>query len=296
MNIQCKTEIPAVPGLPDQELSVGREFLLVCDGEWSRELNVEKLHFIKSDQQKYVIKLLGFEFRSSTTADLKVTSYTAGEVKIPNLRLTDDTQTVDLGELNFAVKSVLPPPDPNNPEVKQEPFGPMGPAQLPIPPVYWAMLVGAIVLLALMIGFKAFRYFQRRRMLEDLREHDAAVSPLVQFHQGFRRLQRQNQVFFGIKDPAHEDILSCLDGTNQMLRLYLTRRFQVPAMKWSDRLILRDIRRYHPGIFAENGDDLGKLFKEYSRAFKDKEHLEATDVLSISSHCRVLVERMERHS
>lgn len=293
MSYQCKIQIPPVEGLKEQELTVGREFILVCEGDFPKDLVTEKLHFVVDAKAKYAIQLRSMEFRSTTEADLKVTSLMAGKIAIPNLQLTDDTQTLDLGQVAFEVTSVLPPPDPQN-QTKQEPFGPIGPAQLPVPSLYWALLAGVLILAAVIAGMRIFRAVQRRKMLEELREHDSSLSPLAQFHQGFRKLQRQNKVFFGVTNVPPEDVLQCVDDTYRMLKLYLTRKFQVPALEWSPRLVIKDIRKHHPRHFAQDGDELGKLYKEYERASQDKEHLKAQDVLAIANHCRSLVEKMER--
>jgi hypothetical protein len=293
MSYQCKIQIPPVEGLKEQELTVGREFILVCEGAFPKDLAVEKLHFIMDAKAKYAIQLRSMEFRSTTEADITVTSLIAGKITIPNLQLTDDTQTLDLGQVAFEVTSVLPPPDPQN-QTKQEAFGPIGPAHLPVPPLYWALLGGVILLAAIIASMRIYRVVQRRKMMEELREHDAAISPLAQFHQGFRKIQRQNKVFFGVANVPQEDVLQCVDETYHMLKLYLTRKFQVPALEWSPRLVIKDIRRHHPRHYAQDADELGKLYKEYERAFQDKEHLKAQDVLAIANHCRSLVEKMER--
>lgn len=293
MSYQCKTQIPPVEGLKDQELTVGREFILVCQGDFPKDLAQDKLHFVVEAKNKYAIQLRSLEFRSTTEADLTVTSLVAGKMGFQNLQMTDGTQTLDLGPVDFEVVSVLPPPDPQN-QTKQEPFGPIGPASLPVPPLYWALLAGVILLAAAIAGMKIYRVVQRRKMLEDLREHDAAISPLAQFHQSFRRLQRQNKVFFGVQDVPLEDVLQTVDQTYDMLKLYLTRKFQVPALEWSSRLVVKDIRKHHPRHYAQDGEELAKLYKEYERAFQDREHLKAQDVLAIANHCRLLVEKMER--
>lgn len=294
MSYDCKMDIPEVAGLPANQLTVGRDFIVTCEGEFPKDLVIEKLQFaFEKPNEKYILHLRSFEFRSSTTAEMKVTSYLAAQVEVPNLVLTDGTQKIELGRLAFKVESVMPPQDPQNPETKQEPFGPIGPATLPVPPLYWALLAGVIALALVAAGFKIYRTVQRRRMLEDLREHDAALSPLAQFHQSFRKLQRQNRVFFGVQDVPPEDILQTLTESYHMFKLYITRRFQVPAMEWSPRLVLKDVRKYHPRIFAEHGDELGKVYKEFERASQDKAHLKAQEVLAIANHARNLVERME---
>lgn len=291
--IQCKAEIPAVQGLKDNELTVGREFLLVCDGDFPKDLAQEKLQFVIKPEEKYQIHLLGFEFRSPTQADIKVTAYKAGNFQYQDLQLTDGTQVLSLGPIQYVVESVLPKPEPGQPETKQEPYGPVGPASMSVPMLYWALLAGFIGLVILIFIGKIYRVVQRRNMLERLKEHDSALTPLAQFHQSFRRLQRVNTVFFGAK-AEKEHIFQCLEETHAMFKLYITRRYQVPAIEWGDRLVLKDIKKHHKAMFLEYGDELKKLFKEFQRGFEDKENLKEQDVLNISTQTRVLVEKMER--
>lgn len=293
--IQCKTEIPSVPGLPDNELTVGREFLLICEGDIPKVLQQEKINFVLKPEQKYSLKLLGFELRSFGEADFKVTSYTSGAVKFDDLQVTDGTITFSLGTVKFDVTSVLPQQQPGQEATKVEPYGPIGPATMGVPILYWAILAAIVGLFALLFFARVFRAIQRRNMIQRLREHDSALSPLAQFHQSFRKLQRSNPVFFaGVTD--HDQIVQCLQATNDMYRLFLTRRFQVPAMEWSDRLILRDIQRHHPAVFSEYSSEMKKIFREFQRGFQDKDTLQEKDVLNIATHARLLVEKLERPS
>lgn len=293
--LQCKTEIPSIEGLNENELTVGREFLLVCDGDFPKDIAQDKLHFNLKPEEKYKIHLLGFEFRSPTQADVKVTAYQAGSIQFQELQLTDGSHTLSLGAIHYDVQSVLPKPEPGQGQVKQEPYGPVGPASLSVPLLYWGILAGFFVFLFLVLITKVLRIVQRRNMLERLKEHDSALSPLAQFHQSMRRLQRVNTVFFG-GAATKEDIAQCLTETGQMLKLYLTRRYQMPALEWSDRLILKDLKKYNPKIFAEFGDELQKLLKEYQRGQQDQASLIEQDVLNIATQCRQLVEKMERVS
>lgn len=293
--IQCKTEIPAVPGLIDNELTVGREFLLVCEGEFPRTLVQEKLQFNLKPEEKYQIHLLGFEFRSPTQADIKVTAYKAGEIQLSNLQLIDGVEVLDLGSIQYKVVSVLPPPEAGQQEVKVEPYGPVGPATMGIPAIYWAFFAGFLAVLILWLMSRFVRVIQRRNMLARLKEHDSALSPLVEFHQSFRRLQRANTVFFGnVAEPEH--IQQCLEQTHTMFKLFLTRSYKVPALEWSDRLVLNDIKKHHPKVFSEYSGELKKLMNEYVRGFQDKKNLKEKDVLNIALQTRKLVEKMERVS
>ncbi|WP_413612490.1 hypothetical protein [Bdellovibrio sp. HCB-110] len=303
--LQCKMEMPSVEGLKENELTVGREFLFVCDGEFPKDLacvspaqpecKPGKLHFVLKPEEKYQIHLLGFEFRSATQADIKATAYKAGNFQYQDLQLTDGTQTLSLGPIQYMVQSVLPPPEPGQQQAKQEPFGPIGPASLSVPMLYWAILAGVIGLIILLCVSKIYRVVQRRNMLERLKEHDSALTPLAQFHQSMRRLQRTNTVFFG-GAAKKEDIKQCLEETYQMLKLFLTRSYQMPAMEWNDRLILKDLKKYNRKVYFEHGDELKKLLKEYHRGIQDKDAVTGQDILNIATHCRILVEKMERVS
>ncbi|WP_374000379.1 hypothetical protein [Bdellovibrio bacteriovorus] len=293
--IQCKAEIPSIEGLKDNELTVGREFLLVCDGDFPKDLQQEKLHFVLKPEQKYQIHFLGFEFRSQTQADVKATAYTAGNIQFEDLQLSDGTQTLSLGPIHYAVQTVLPQQQPGEAPVKQEPFGPIGPASIGVPMLYWALLAGFIGLLVLIAISKVYRVVQRRNMLERLREHDSALSPLAEFHQQFRRLQRTNPVFFG-KDADKGQIDEVLVETNKIFKLFLTRQFRVPALEWSERLVIKDLKKYHAKTYAELSEDLKKVLREYQHAFKDRKNLSSNDVLNLATQARVLAEKMERLS
>lgn len=296
--IQCKVEIPNVSGLKENELTVGREFLLACEGEFPKNLAQDKLQLVVKPEQKYSIKLLGFEFRSATQADIKVTSYTPGQVQFENLQIGDESQVVDLGPVSYKLESVLPPPEPpkhGEQQAKVEPYGPIGPMTISVPNLYWAILASIIGLIVLFIAARIFRYVQRRNMIERLKEHDSALSPVAEFHQNFRRMQRVNTVFFG-GQAKPEDIPLCLDETRGMLKLYITRRYQIPALEWGPRLILKNLKKYHPKVYQETGDELEKLIKEFLHAHEDRAGISSSDMLNLTKRTRLLVEEMERLS
>jgi hypothetical protein len=294
--VTCKVEIPEVQGLRENELTVGRDFLLHCEGEFPKELAQDKLHFVLTPEQKYVIKLRGFEYRSATSADMKVTSYVAGPQAFQNLQLTDGTTTLDLGEINFMLQSVLPPPEqPKQGEApkKNEPYGPIGPATIGIPQSYWMALAAVVGVLILFIAMKSYRFFQRRRLLEGLRKHDSAQSPIHEFYAHQRKLQRYNTVFFG-GEGTPEDISAAVVELQRMLKLYITRKYKVPAMEWSPRLVAQDLKRYHHKAYLEFGTETQKLLAEFNKAQKDANKVKTSDVLNLNKRTRVLVESLEK--
>lgn len=291
--VQCKVEIPSLEGLKEQELTVGREFYLSCEGEWPKDLQQDKLQFILKPEQKYSIKLLHFEFRSPSVADLKVTAYHAGGIRLENLQLSDGQQTLDLGTVEYLVQTVLEQPAEGG--KPQEPFGPIGPAKLPVPALYWALMVGVLLVVIGVVSAKLFRVVQRRNMIRRLKRHDSAQSPIAEFYATQRRIQRSNPVFFG-GEAELADVQSCVIDLQKALLIYLTRRYQVPALEWSPRLIIKNLKSYHRPVYEEFHGDLLKLLKEFYKALQAKQLLRTQDALNLSKRTRKLVEEMEKIS
>jgi len=288
--IQCSVDIPKVSGLEDQQLTVGRVFYLNCTGDWPKTLKQDQLHFEGDANLKYQVKLLKFEFRSPTEADLQVTSYLAAKHQLPNLILTDGEQKVELGPVQFQVQSILPPQDKGE---KVEPYGPFGPATIPVPALYWLVLVGAIAFVGILVGLKIWRFNQRRSMLERLKQHDSALSPLQEFHQSMRKLQRANPVFYG-KEASREELRQGVEELSRMFKVYISRRLRVPAFEWNERLIVKDIRDYHPHIFAEYSRRIHELFREFKKAQDHSQKLHEKDVSQLAEALRRVLEGVEK--
>lgn len=286
--IQCKVDIPTVRGLEDSQITVGREFYLNCSGDWPRTLKPEAVQFENAEAIKYQLKLLKFEFRSPTEADLKITSYHAGDHRWQDLAVTDGSQKVQLGPVQFQVQSVLP-----QGEEKVEAFGPIGPASIPVPLFYWLVMVGVLLLTVALVGLRFWRYNQRKAMLQRLKEHDLALSPLQEFHQSMRRLQRANSVFYD-KEATPEELRSGVDELTRMFKVYLSRRLRVPAFEWGDRLVLKDIKRYHSDVYSEFGRKIQDLFNEFKKAQSPQQKLQSHDVTQLADGLRKLLEGMDR--
>lgn len=300
--VQCKIEIPAVTGLKDNELTVGREFGLICEGEFPKNLNSQKLHFVEAAETKYLIKLLRVNLESESKAVFAVTSYKAGDIHWPDLQMTDDAQTFSLGPIAYKVESVIPKPEQKQASAqgqeqqqKTEAYGPIGPVNISIPQIYWIILLAAIGLFFSLVIFKIIRVVQRRNMIERLKEHDAALTPAAQFHASMRKLQRTNAVFFGAEESL-EGAQGALEELRRMLLLYITRKYQIPALTWSPRLVIKDLKKYHRKIYVESGKELQPLLKEYQHASENKQSVIGSDIVNLSKRTRQLVELMENLS
>lgn len=293
----CNVDIPEVQGLKSGELTVGRDFFLHCETEFPHQLDTEKLNFVLKPEENYQIKLLSFELRSPTSADIKVTSYRTGEMNFKELMLSDGNQSVNLGEVQFAVRSVLPPQQAPMPGMEQasqqpQPYPAMGPVGLSVPVFYWIVLAAVILLFVGVVIYKLIRRLQRKNLIERLRSYDAALSPIAQLHQNLRRLQRSNTVFFGgSSDQKH--ITEAVIESEKYLKLFLTRQYQTPAFEWGDKAVLRDIKTHHNDIYKEFHRELSALFEEYTKAKKDFSKVTESDAQQIVKRTRQLAEHME---
>lgn len=310
IDLQCKIEIPQVQGLQDNELTVGREFLFVCDGEFPKDLAQDKLSFIKTPEMKYQIKLLGFEFRSPTQADIKATSYVVGPLRLPQLQLTDGNHILNLGDQAFTLATVIQPPkqgaeteagteqqsgQPQQAQQQVQPFPAMGPMNIPVPSLYWAILGVVLGGLFVTIFYKIFRVIQRKNMLERLKQYDSVQSPEQQYHASYRKLQRTSPVFYE-QAVSSEDVQAVVSDTMVFLKTYLTRKYKVPALECNDRLILKDLKKYHSRTYEEHQKDLEKILREYSLALKDQGKLTKVDAKNLANNSRALVEKLESFS
>jgi hypothetical protein len=162
---------------------------------------------------------------------------------------------------------------------------------LSIPLEWWLVLIVLIAGVAIALVYKLRRRLQKRRLLEKLREHDAAQTPLAEFHQKLRLLKRDHELFAGVAVTSDESaqVIRKLDAA---FRVFLMRRFELPALDWTDRVLLREFRSENRGIFETHGEGLRRLLNEFRSAGVSKK-VEARDVLQLSEQTRNLVEKLD---
>lgn len=283
----CTTEIPDQSGLEKNDLTVGREFWLNCSGPFPAFAPDAVLKFELAKEEEHAIKLLEPKKITDTSFELKVTSYRTGPREFKNLILTDGQNKAELGPLQFEVRSVL---DESQPQ--QEPYGPIGPLTLSIPLAWWLILFGIIAAIAATALFQLRRRWQKRRLLEKLREHDAALSPLAEFHQKLRLLKRDHELFAGLPATPDEAAL-VVQKLEKIFRVFFMRRFQLPALDWANRVLLREFRRENRDLFEAQGEPLRRLLREFLAAGTSKK-VELRDAVQLTEQTRALAESLDR--
>jgi hypothetical protein len=291
----CQIEIPKVKGLDDGALTVGRKFLLNCKGPFATQLKPETIKNLKPEnlqiqfaekQSPYSLKILNNQFLTPEDLQLEVTSYTVGPFPAEPLKIKIGEETLELNGVHFEVHTVIEKKD-----AAVEPYGPVA-LSMAWPMAVWLAALLLILFISAVVGLRIRRHWQRKSLLEELRQHDSALSPLAEVHKQYRQWRREKSFFYGVMAPT-ESLPDFLKDLESSLRLFLTRTFKVPALQWNDRLILKDIQKYHPEIYLQWGKDLRRLLAEMSKA-REAKNLKSQDVVQLTENFRVLAEKLSK--
>lgn len=234
MELNCKLSIPDVPGLTSQELTVGRHFVFICDGD-AGTFNFSKAQLITEPANKNDFVLV-----KATPGQFEMITYLTGDIQAGALRVTDSVNELTLNIQQFKVASVLPPPEKTaEGTVKPpEPFG-YNVLNLNWPHAYTAFFI--IVFCAIMAGIitQAMRTRRFRRLAHELKDYDSAIDPDSQFYKHIRLLEKKNY-------PIRE--------VERQFHIYVIRRYQVPLFGLSVGEATRYLKKAWPTLVNERRD------------------------------------------
>lgn len=284
----CELKIPSAEGLQEQELTVGRTFELSCSSlQLPDGFQGEKAQFVLDEKSEYAIKSLQVLEVTPTTLRMKAVSYKVGDWNLSELKLTDSVNTISLGSLQYSVKSIMP-----QDQSIVEPYGPMGPLSISIPWFYIAFALAVV----LTILTRTILYFRRRWQKQTLLQRSQADfltgTALHQFHFYCRQWQRK-YAFFNEESADQHQLKACLDEIDFQFKIYLVRSYQIPALDWSSRLIIKDLKKRHKEVYQAQGLALQKILNETNKAKAAVSSLQAKDVIQILDHCRRWAEKAD---
>lgn len=217
----CKIVIPDVPGLEKQELTVGRHFVIQCEGQWDKSFDFAKAQFELKDQEKYVLKLFKAEARDTKTFEIDATTYVAGQIKIQDMILSDQNLKLNLGTQQFEVKSVLPQPEQNSQQqAKPEPPKPFGYAfgSVHWPIVYTLGFFLITLIIILQVLHSALRRKKWNQLKRNIEQFNSAVEPEQQFYKAIRQLEKNNYP---------------VDELSKSSKIYILRKYKTPVFDLS---------------------------------------------------------------
>ncbi len=287
---QCEIQIPAVTGLNDGELTVGRLFFYTCRGDWTPALQIENLkaQFKPEPNQPelspYALRVLQFELRDPQTADLKLVSYQAGKHAVSALNLTDGTQVKELPGFQVQVQSVL--------TEQSKPLGPMGPLSLAIPLSYGLILISVVGLLFFSQLWLWRKRKERVEILKKVKNQITHPNALVQFHRELRHLTKES----GLSDVDQKLKLLpvlYLDRLRSLCELYWGARLQLALLGRSRSALVGEFKKYAPKYYIKFERELLFWEKRWQSMVKDREKAKFEDFQGFTQLTRELIEKME---
>lgn len=291
-NYNCEMLIPAVKGLEDGQLTVGRLFYYTCQGDWSPQIKFEQLkaQFFPVDGAPeitpFALRVLNFELRDPQTAELKLVSYQTGEHKVSKLVLSDGVKSWELPGFQVQVQSVL--------TEGAKPFGPMGPQSLGIPMSYWLLtvsLLGLFVFSALWIWRKKR---ERKEALMEIQKRTTHPNPLVQFHRELRVLTKQA----GLADVDHKiKILpvTYLDRLRILCEIYWGQKLKLALLGRSRKELTTEFKKFAPKYYIKFEKELLFWDHRWRDVVKDRDKAQFEDYQSLTQLTRELIENMESY-
>ncbi|RME16080.1 MAG: hypothetical protein D6797_05285 [Bdellovibrio sp.] len=275
-----------------QKWTVGAKQVLVCSGE-PLEMPLREVQILfkneKEDAYKlYVLRVMHSELNQ---IQLEVTSYRPGVHQNKVFYLKGQNQKVVVKPLSWSVESVL------SKTQKPVPYFSLGPFELKYPWWFWGnfVILGTAILLWLILVVR--RRIERNNLIADLRKHNTALGPYGQFNKDLRQLKRKCFSHPESYQVSQEELKGCLDGLEELFKMYLLRAFLVPAHKWPASQVLKDIKKHHKKVFMHAQMEIKSLFKEFKRSRGKLSLLKMKDceqLLRMTQKCVALCEKYRK--
>ena len=217
-----------------------------------------------------------------------VTGYKPGNYESQSLEFTDGENGFRIENLTWNVESVLK-------GEKKEPYPPFGPFRMSVPIWYWLSI--ALVILALLIFFifKLKKYFDRKKLIEQLKAKGTALAPFNQFYKKLRftcrgwKARQWSERQTGAKSEGVEEVVTQID---RIFREYVMREFLIPTLEWSDQQVLKEMRRRHRRIYEELKSEMERLLRELKRAKLNSEALTGVDCEQLAMMSQQVTEKI----
>lgn len=231
-DLKCATVIPEVSGLEANQLTVGRHFYLNCQGSYDKAFDFTKAQFLVDETNKHVVKIFKAEARGTDSFDVDMTLYQAGKVQFPDLIISDGNAQFSLGKQEFEVISVLPKPDPQNPE-PPKPFGfAVGSLHWPIAyTLIFVALVLAVILQSLALAARKQRWKKLNAVVESFEE--TPLAPDNQFYKTIRNLEKKEYP---------------IDDVELAAKVYILRTYKVAIFDLSLKESVNFIKKKYPQL------------------------------------------------
>jgi hypothetical protein len=252
----CQLEIPAVEGLDNAPINVGRHISLKCTSSDIEPNFSFKDAYFKTDESN-VNNLKVFSVKPSDGGKFQIdfTFYTVGKHQISQMILTDGVNEINLNapsEVN--IETVIKP----SPEGKPpEPFGAIIPMTISTPIYYYMILLAVFILAFVFFVFSLKRLSYYRNLKAKLKAYSSPIDPDMQFYKSIR---------------AAEKLDYPIDKLEAAFKLYNLRAYELPIFDLSNERCMKYFKRNYPQ-FKTTRLVLHKLLGEFEELSKKSKEL-----------------------
>lgn len=262
------------------DITVGEKLTLSCTGS-TEGINKEALQ-IKDAQlteETPALSLLEVNSFDPSKLEFTVTSYRTGDHKSDQVVFYDGKNKIPLEGFNWKLNSVIKQ-DPTSPP---QAFGAFPMWQLSYPIWFWVLLA---LVLSLIFGVPYLQFKKiknRKKAFDDLKNLETAMGPLDAFFKSVRRMEKALEV-------DHVSPRGFADQIDKDLRIFLSRRMQIPAHIWAVGQILKEIKKKYPKLYRDHGEDIKKYFSEFT---KTKDDIQKKDCMYLMERTQKLTETID---
>jgi hypothetical protein len=216
---------------------------------------------------------------------MKVVSYRVGPADKLSIEITDGINSLPIKGVKFQVESVIDPKDP-----PKGPIGPFGPFVMEFP--WGGVLILSTILLMFIVGIiiKFVKIRQKKKIIERMKKYDSAQSPVAQFYAEMRKLEREIDLVFEGKIES-ETAVAFMKRSEDALKLFLLRQFQVPTFEWSNQMVLKDFKSRFLWFGEEIHNQLSILIRELEKSQKNDVVISSRDVHQLLKNLKRWVDR-----
>lgn len=272
----------------EESMTVGHVFDVECKGPFPVGFNVDNAA-VAGLGDKYSIKLLKFELRDTTTAEMQFTSYRVGPHEFEKIQITDGQTTLEIPGLKFEVKSVLPPAEGMTEPPK--PFGPFGPMVIPTPWVYWVIVVSILGIFSMLMAWSWRKRKERKEILEAVKKRTTGPTPVVQFHRDLRILTRKA----GVQEHLSELAIpprEYLKELRQIGETFWGQTFNLALLNRGSDYLEPEFKSYAPKVYIKYKAELRFWNKRWEKLNATAKQANMKDFVDITFETRNLVEKM----
>lgn len=252
------------------------------------------------------LRILETKFVGPQNIDVYVTGYKTGAYESVPFKITDGKSSVKINPMTWKIESVLSKGKP------AKSFGPHPAQDLSLHYGYW-ILAGVIFLAALFLIIGALKkYLDRRSLLRELRNFEINGSGFLdktsfgkqsdfsddsynQFSKSMRKIYRTyHSLEYIEKTKVSRPATDFYKDISKAFKLFITRRFLVPAYKWTYREVLSDIKKRHKKIYAEVSLNLEKIFYELDQVKEESiVHKDCQQLFKMSQNLVAQIKKVE---